>query len=141
VNPARSTFTGLASLSLVIGLAVAGTPAHGGPAAAQPGNEPSSAADDAGEPPGTTGDTLDVWDGLDLDPATFGAQRPAGSGPDRPDGVADEVAAAIEADGSAEVIIRLEEQVDMAALRSRAIQAERAAMRQATPGSAAAPLG
>jgi outer membrane protein assembly factor BamB/subtilisin family serine protease len=83
-----------------------------------------------------------MWDGLGLDPSAFGAgEIPSGSA-EPPTGVDDGVQDALSTDGQADVIIRLSDQADLAALGQEAEQRARSAAdaerrSRATPHEAA----
>lgn len=146
-SPLRTSVATLSSGLLITATFAAGTANAGSPfgAGSPPGIEFSGTA--GGVHTGLPADDSEaggvrtLTDGLPIDTGDFGADETAPDGTTAaPEGVADEVYEAVDADGTASVIIRLTEQADRAELARTAANAGAAAaarLRSADPAAVA----
>ena len=128
--PAHSASPALAGLIRFPGPAAAAAASPASPGAGATATAPPLAAVPAAQPGGTgepAGELADVYSGLP-GAGSEGTELPdPASGTSHPAGVTPEVRAAVAADGTADVIIRLREQADLARVERQAAQAGRAA--------------
>ncbi|NUO55796.1 MAG: PQQ-binding-like beta-propeller repeat protein, partial [Hamadaea sp.] len=118
---ARSWFTRAALPLLAVTMAVAPAPIA---AMAAPASPSVASASTAGT--STPADVLSLLSGLPVDATGFGAESSA-NGTQPPSGVSPEVRAALDDGGTANVIIRLRTQPDLAAINRRAAEEGRTA--------------